>query len=74
MANIELKNAKMVFPYAIAKYRAHDMMILIEEKKNIIPIKAGLKIMKHINYLSDKYGDFEVLIERFPSRIKIRLI
>ena len=68
---IQIRNAEKIFKHKIFKIRGHDFPELINKIKNKISPREGIELMKMSNNFEEKWGDYEIYIQVYPSKIKI---
>jgi len=68
---IQIRNANKIFKDKIFKARGHDFRLLLEELKNKVSPSEYNQLVKIDKVFREKYGDYEILVEVHPSKIKI---
>jgi len=69
--SIQIKKANKVFKHKYFKMTGHDFLKIIDTIQNKISVAEASQLVHMHNTLEEKYGDYEVMIKVYPSRIKI---
>jgi len=69
--SIQFKNADKIFKHKYFKLRGHDIIRFADEYKSKITLDEWMRLSKHFHNLRERWGDFEVYIKVYPSKIEI---
>lgn len=68
---IQIHNANKIFEHKTFKLRGHDFAELMDRIQDKISTREGAELVKMHNLFEEKWGDYEVYIQVYASKIKI---